>query len=295
MQSIFPYFSQNPLDRLDSKRGDKEVFERLKNSPLAQVLLCDGAEVYLDANKNCFFSQEILKTYEKEPLIFLGVDGEIPYFALHVKENINNTTKINLRELANENLILETKLGILAQGVSVLNWHDSHQFCSTCGAKTIMARSGWRRDCLTCKKEHFPRTDPVVIMLVTFEDYCLLGRGVNFPANRYSCLAGYMESGESIEDGARRELFEEAGIKGGAVSYIASQPWPFPTTLMIGLHVKALSRELHIDTKEISDARWFHKDDIKKILAGDESFGISTPRPLAIARNLLDWWLAQEA
>lgn len=292
MHKPIPYFSQNTLDRLDNKRDDIAEFERLKKSNLAKFLLCDGSEIFLDANKDCFFPKAILKAFDKESLVLLGVDGETPYFALHVKKDIPNTTKINLRDIANENLIPEEKLGILAQGVSVLNWHDSHMFCSCCGAKTIMAHSGWRRDCLTCKKEHFPRTDPVVIMLVTHEEYCLLGRGVNFAPNRYSCLAGYMESGESIEDGARRELFEEAGVRGGEVNYIASQPWPFPTSLMIGLHVKALGRELNIDTNEISDARWIHKEDIKKILAGDESFGISTPRPLAIARNLLEWWVA---
>ena len=185
----------------------------------------------------------------------------------------------------------ENKLGILAQAAAVLNWHHSHQFCSACGKETTMKHAGWRRDCFTCKKEHFPRTDPVVMMLVTHGDYCLLGRGVNFAPNRYSCLAGFMESGESIEDAARRELYEEAGVIGLEVEYMMCQPWPFPNTLMIGVHVKAKSKELHIDTHEIAEAKWVHKNNLKAILDGDESFGISVPRKIAISRNLLESWI----
>ena len=293
MQTILPYFSQNPLDRLEHKRASKESFNELKNSPQSKIILYHETQIILDDKHNCFFSKEILELYEDNLLVLLGVDSEFTYFALHVKEIPQNCSSINLRDLAEEDLLSQEKLGILAQALSVLNWHISHGHCSSCGEKTLVAHAGWRRDCPACKKEHFPRTDPVVIMLVTYGEYCLLGRGVNFPPHRYSCLAGYMEGGESIEDAARRELFEEAGIKGGEVSYIASQPWPFPASLMIGVHVKALNRELCIDTNEISDAKWLHKNEIKALLDGDESLGISTPRSMAIARNLLEWWVLQ--
>ncbi len=129
------------------------------------------------------------------------------------------------------------------------------------------------------------------MMLVTYEDYCLVGRGVNFAPNRYSCLAGFMESGESIEDAARRELYEEAGVIGEDVEYMMCQPWPFPNTLMIGVHVKAKSKKLKIDPHEIADAKWVHKEDVKAILEGDERHGILMPRKIAISRNLLETWV----
>jgi len=192
----------------------------------------------------------------------------------------------------NNSYIEEEKLGILAQGSAILNWHEAHRYCSSCGKLTQMKHAGWRRDCPTCNTQHFPRVDPVVIMLVTFGDFCLIGRGVNFTKNRYSCLAGYMESGETIEDASRRELYEEAGVIGLDVEYKMSQPWPFPSTLMIGVHVKAKSKELVIDTHEIEDAKWVHKDDIRAILNGDESFGFSLPTKIAIGRNLLEEWVS---
>jgi NAD+ diphosphatase len=131
-------------------------------------------------------------------------------------------------------------------------------------------------------------------MLVTYEDYCLIGRGVNFPENRYSCLAGYVESGETLEDASRRELYEEAGVIGLDVNYVLSQPWPFPSTLMVGMHVIAQAQELTLDYNELSDAKWVHKNDIKSILEGDESFGFSVPSKIAIARNLLELWVSSK-
>jgi NAD+ diphosphatase len=290
MKKIYPYFSQNPLDRLDFVRRDEKKVEELKNSSESLYLLFDGSDIIFDEqNKNCFFSNKDLDTTQA---VLLGRDKNRDYFALHVKNNKpRHLSKRSIRDLVDNNLLKEEKLGIIAQGAAVLNWHQSHQFCSACGKETTMKQAGWKRDCLTCKKEHFPRTDPVVMMLVTHGDYCLLGRGVNFPENRYSCLAGFMESGESIEDAARRELYEEAGVIGEDVEYMMCQPWPFPNTLMIGVHVKAKSKELKIDPHEIADAKWVHKDDIKAILNGDESLGMSTPSKIAIARNLLESWV----
>ena len=291
MKKIYPYFSQSPLDRLDNIRRDKQIVEKLKNLKSSLFLLLDGSDIIFDKNTNqCFFSNSDFDTTQA---VLLGRNTNINYFALHVKDNtLKNLTKISIKEFVNKPLLKESQLGIIAQAASVLNWHESHQFCSSCGKTTTMTHAGWRRDCLSCKKEHFPRTDPVVMMLVTHEDYCLVGRGVNFQQNRYSCLAGFMESGESIEDAARRELYEEAGIIGLEVTYIMCQPWPFPNSLMIGVHVEAKEKELHIDTHEIADAKWIHKNDIRKILNGDESFGISMPNKLAIARNLLEWWVS---
>ncbi|WP_024954164.1 NAD(+) diphosphatase [Sulfurospirillum arcachonense] len=290
MKNLYPFFSQNPLDRLDATRRDKKEVQKLQNLPSSKFLLFFEGNL-LTQNKQYLFTQQDLLTctYNKEEIILLGEDKNVHYFCLHVNTFPSNLATAGLREFAL--YVKEKSLGILAQASSVLNWHSSHKHCAECGANTLMEHAGWRRDCVACKKEHFPRVDPVVIMLVTHGEYCLLGRGVNFKENRYSCLAGYMESGESIEEAAKRELFEEAGITGGEVTYIASQPWPFPSTLMIGVHVKAKTKEITIDPHEIEDAKWVHKDDIKQILDGDESFGISTPRKIAIARNLLEYWI----
>lgn len=290
MKNLNPYFTQNPLDRLDATRRDKRKVESLKNLENSLFLLfCNGEILFNQNSKECFFRK---KEFDTTEAVLLGKDNNVHYFALHVEQNIPEyLSKLPLREFAQTNLLEENKLGILAQAASVLNWHQSHQYCSTCGKKTQMAHAGWRRDCLVCKKEHFPRTDPVVMMLTTHEDYCLLGRGVNFPQNRYSCLAGFMESGESIEDAARRELYEEAGVIGGDVEYMMCQPWPFPNSLMIGVHVKAKTKKLTIDLHEIADAKWIHKDDVKAILDGDESYGILLPKKIAISRNLLEAWV----
>jgi len=290
MKNIYPYFSQNPLDRLDTLRRDTKLFEELKNSLSSLYLMFDGNDIIIDEKtKNCFFSNTDL---DVKQAVLLGRDKDINYFAIDISKKISkDLIKIPIRDFAGSEFLPQEQLGIIAQGSAVLNWHKAHQYCSSCGKPTVMTHAGWRRDCLTCKQQHFPRIDPVIIMLVTFKDYCLLGRGVNFQKDRYSCLAGFMESGETIEDASRRELYEEVGIIGLEVKYKMSQPWPFPSTLMIGVHVEAKSQELHIDTHEIADAKWVHKDDIKAILNGDESFGFSLPTKIAVARNLLEEWV----
>lgn len=288
MKNIYPYFSQNPLDRLDALRRDTKYVEELKHLSSTKFLLFDKTNILFDAKtKNCFFSNKKLDTSNA---ILLGRENNINYFVVNQQAN-STLQSMPLREFANSSFLEENKLGILAQAACVLNWHESHVYCTSCGGETVMSHAGWRRDCLVCKKQHFPKVEPVVIMNVTHGDYCLLGNGVRFKENRYSCLAGFMESGESIEDAARRELYEEAGVIGLEVEYKMSQPWPFPSTLMIGLHVKAKDKKLSIDTYELNDAKWVHKDDIKAILDGDNSFGISLPNKIAIARNLLEIWV----
>ena len=298
MKNLYPYFSQNPLDRLDQVRADKKEFDRLLDDSNSLFLILDGANIIVDeVNKKYLFSLDSFKNYNvnKEEIVLLGSFENIIYFALTLKDELKNgLSKTPLRESVNLDFIKEDKFGILAQGASVLNWHNSHQFCSSCGANTSLVKAGWRRDCDVCKTEHFPRVDSVVIMLVTFGEYCLLGRGVNFKEGRYSCLAGFVESGESLEEAAKRELFEEAGIEGYDVEYVASQPWPFPSTLMIGMRMKAKSQELNLDPHEIADAIWVHKDEIKAVLSNEKSSTFSVPDKIAIARNLLEVWIEEK-
>lgn len=297
MKDLYPYFSQNPLDRLDQVRANKSEFERLLNHSSSLFLLFDGTNIIVDeVNKKCLFLNDIFSQYDidKEEIVLLGSFENTTYFALTLKHELKeNLSKISLRDFVKLDFIEENRFGILAQASSVLNWHNSHKFCSSCGGKTSMVKAGWRRDCISCKIEHFPRVDSVVIMLVTYGDYCLLGRGVNFKEGRYSCLAGYVESGETLEDAAKRELFEEAGIDSYDVEYVMSQPWPFPSTLMVGMRMKAKTQELKLDPHEIADAIWVHKDDIKKVLEGRDDYDFTIPEKIAIARNLLEVWIEE--
>jgi NAD+ diphosphatase len=155
-------------------------------------------------------------------------------------------------------------------------------------------QAGWKRDCPNCKVEHFPRTDPVVIMLASDGERCLLGRSPRFVPTMWSCLAGFVEPGEAIEDAVRRETREEAGITCGRVSYFASQPWPFPTTLMIGCHAEALSRDIVVDREELEDARWFEKPEVESMLLRKHPQGLTTPPPVAIAHHLIRAWVEGE-
>jgi NAD+ diphosphatase len=174
---------------------------------------------------------------------------------------------------------------------ALFNWHDSHRFCARCGQPSAITHAGWRRSCPSCGAHHFPRTDPVVIMLVTRGNSVLLGRSPAWPKGMFSCLAGFVEPGETIEAAVRREVMEETGVQVGAVRYLASQPWPFPNSLMLGCHGQGLSEQITLDPVELEDARWISREDMVTIVAGDHP-EITPARPGAIARFLIDNWLA---
>ena len=180
---------------------------------------------------------------------------------------------------------------IFAAALSLANWHRRHGFCSVCGKETSPNRGGWSRECKACGNEHYPRVDPVVIMLAEYDGRLLLGRQPNYPPGRYSALAGFVEPGETIEVAVARELKEEAGIEVSDIRYLASQPWPFPSSLMIGAHARAFGDSLTIDTHELDDARWFSRNDVLAALAGDESAPFLAPPRSAIARTLLEAWV----
>jgi NAD+ diphosphatase len=194
---------------------------------------------------------------------------------------------IDLRGLAMQGLLPAEDLAILAQARSLLAWHARHRFCANCGHGTEMAEHGYRRDCGACEAQHFPRTDPVAIVAVTRRNRCLLGRGHNFLPGVYSALAGFIEPGESIEEAARREILEETGVAIGSVRYHSSQPWPFPSSLMIGLLAQGLNDDIRLDVTEIADARWFTKDEIEQMFEERHPQGLKLPKPAAIAHHLV--------
>ncbi|MCB2094037.1 MAG: NAD(+) diphosphatase [Rhodobacteraceae bacterium] len=173
---------------------------------------------------------------------------------------------------------------------AILNWHRSHRFCSSCGAPSAVSEAGWQRRCPQCAAQHFPRTDPVVIMLVTRGDFALLGRSPGWPGGMFSLLAGFVEPGETIEAAVRREVAEETGVGIGQVRYLASQPWPFPASLMIGCAAEAISGEITLDPAELDAALWLSREEIAQVFMGDHP-AIRPPREGAIARFLLANWL----
>ena len=180
---------------------------------------------------------------------------------------------------------------LAATARALLEWHRSHGFCANCGARSDMVQAGWQRRCPACKAQHFPRTDPVVIMLITRGNSVLLGRGPTWPEGMYSLLAGFIEPGETIAAAVRREVFEESGIRVGEVTYLACQPWPFPASLMIGCRGEALNADITLDPAELQDARWVTREALVDAFAGTPPL-IKPSRKGAIARFLLDHWLA---
>ena len=225
---------------------------------------------------------------EGDPPLFLGLDGEVPHFSALPPGDVPIDSRAHFGLLAE---LDAADAPIFAAALSLANWHRRHGFCSVCGSATMPNRGGWSRACASCGSEHFPRADPVVIMLAEHDGRLLLGRQPRYPAGRYSALAGFVEPGETIEAAVARELFEEAGIKAFGVRYLASQPWPFPSTLMIGAFAFAESAELTIDRDELEDACWFTRTQVEAAMRGDPAAPFLTPPHFAIASTLIQRWL----
>jgi len=231
------------------------------------------------------------------PCVFLGLDRERAVFALDVSaaDDPENTGPLaglgHFHELrAAAARYPDSDLAMLGQAKALIDWHQRHGFCPRCGSATRLVDAGYRRLCPNCGAEHFPRTDPVVIMLATRGDCCLVGRGQQFPSVMYSALAGFIEPGETIEEAVRREVFEEAGIRISNVRYFTTQPWPFPSSLMIGCFAEALGGDIRIDEAELADARWLDRPTARALLAGEQVEGIRIPPPIAIAHHLIKAW-----
>ncbi|MGH1350499.1 MAG: NAD(+) diphosphatase [Methyloligellaceae bacterium] len=289
-----PFFSENPLDKMDYLRPTIDI----KNAPGATrfILFSEGQIILRASDQQSTFSESELSMiqHDKELSLFLGSDGEEHYFAVSVSLDASEDfEQLDLRTFVSRRVMPVSNLGMVAQAGSVFKWHESHQFCANCGTKTTIAHSGWRRDCSKCEKQHFPRLDPVIIMMVTHGDNCIIGASHHYPENFYSCLAGFIEPGETIENAARREVFEEVGVVGGHVRYVCSQPWPFPHSLMIGVHMEAETAEMTIDEKEIREARWVSKQEIIEVMNNPESHGYYLPPSIAIARTLFKEWIAE--
>ena len=287
-------FAGQPLDRADPVRSDPERLAALA-VPEAKLLLLDRLIPRFGEDDSLQWGR-LADAGDGAELVFLGLrQGEALFAAVPANGDTDpayarRETWAALARLADEDLAL------YGGARSVLDWHARHRFCSQCGAATRIAKGGWQRDCPECKASHFPRVDPVAIMLVEHEGHVLLGRSAGFPAGTYSALAGFVEPGETIEETVAREVLEEAGVRVRDVRYIASQPWPFPSQLMIGCHAAADSDALAIDPNELEDARWFARAEIAEAIeTGEASTGLRAPTSRAIAHYLLRWWLKETA
>lgn len=296
-QTPQPAFTQSPLDRMDQLRPGIGGRLLAGPDPANRFLLFSEAGVLRRSADGRFLLTEAelaAVAHDRSQAVFLGgADGAL-YFALETgPEPAAGFERLDLREVVNRMLLPDAELGLLAQASSVLQWHRTHGFCGRCGARSVPANGGWRRDCPTCGAEHFPRVDPVVIMLVTHGGQCLLGNGRNFVSRRmYACLAGFLEPGETIEAAARRELWEEARLRARSVRYLFSQPWPYPSSLMIGLHVEAEDTAFTMDEKELADLKWVSRAEVRAVLKGATDRDFTLPARVAIARDLLEVWVA---
>ena len=278
-----PFFAGEGLDRADHLRARPEEIAALRGQPDAlQLVWVEGAPAIDEQGKLLW------QAIEGSPPLFLGLNQASPRFSALPGGNAPATAYAHFQLLG---LLDAVDAPTFAAALSLANWHRRHGHCSVCGSITEPNRGGWSRICVACGSEHYPRVDPVVIMLAEHEGRLLLGRQPQYPPGRYSALAGFVEPGESMEAAVARELKEEAGIDVRGVRYICSQPWPFPNSLMIGAWAEAMDDSLTIDANELDDARWFSREQVVAALAGATDASFQPPPRSAIARTLLEAWV----
>lgn len=310
-------FGGSGLDRAAELRGDADALQLLRISPEAQYLPMWRGKPFVRGGEDDLSLATVppdadILSCQTEPAIFLGRSDGVPWFGADVSAyepadldqsamtQFLDPTEQRHPDFPDDHRFAElraimTRLNsraaeLAATAKAVLGWHQSHRYCSRCGALSVPTTGGWQRDCPSCGAKHFPRTDPVVIMLITLGNKVLVGRSPGWPEGMYSLLAGFVEPGETIEAAVRREVMEETGVPVGNVGYLASQPWPFPASLMMGCWGEALDETITIDPVEIEDARWVSREEMADAFAGQVP-GLLPARKGAIARTLLERWL----
>lgn len=305
----------SPVDRAAHHRTDKAWLDAAITDEGVLIFLMQGGLPLIEGGRRDFQAQigaaadmgdralvwlgpEALKLGGHDQALFIGKDkAGTPIFALNMKDTFRVEGSLiegvgdfeAMRSAAATLPAMQANLASTAS--SILQWHGSHRFCSKCGAESEPAEAGWKRVCPACGAEHFPRTDPVAIMLATHGDKCLLGRQASWPAGFWSALAGFVEPGETVEQAAARELEEEAGIKAdpAQAEYLFCQPWPFPSSLMIGILIEAETTEISVEQDELEAARWISREEARQVLAGTHP-DIYAPPPLAVAHHILKVW-----
>jgi NAD+ diphosphatase len=285
-----PGFVGGTLDRVDNIRTNSDLLAGAFADPAARRLVMDGLEP-VEADGHLLF-EPLEPGARVEDHVLLGVDPlKRPIFARLVAEPGANLVPTP-RSRAIAELVPAEEVALYGTARSLVHWHARHRFCSVCGGASIPVKAGWSRRCVACEAEHFPRTDPVVIMLAEHEGRVLVGRQHSWPAGRYSALAGFVEPGETIEEAVARELHEEAGIRVRDVRYVMSQPWPFPSSLMIACIGQADDDTLAIDATEIEHAFWCDAAGVRAAMEEAEDAPFIAPPPMAVAWHLFDRWLA---
>jgi len=296
-------FGGSPLDRASNQRRDAgwvdghlandatRYLPMWKLNPLVKL----GEERALG-----WATREIFEEIDPKPMpVMLGLDEGVGHFAVDVSAVAEPEKRFGVEEVAKfEELrgvagqLSHAHASIAAQARSLVDWHARHGFCAECGERTVPECGGTHRRCIECAAQHFPRTDPVAISVVGLGDQCLLGRGPGWPKTMYSALAGFIEPGETLEEAVRREVEEESGIRVGEVRYVKTQPWPFPSSLMIGCVAVAQSEGITIDHAELEDVRWFPLESVREALAGSSS-ELFVPPPFAVAHHLMRAWVEE--
>ena len=308
---VYPnIFSNNPLDRVSYLRSDPEWIKKMITDSKSMFVPFSKGQPFVSTisgltSKSAaenqlspawfpynFFDNQII---ENSIIIFLGLLDDIAFFAIDLSKINDPENQVNLINMGSfEDLmalssqpIESGELAMLGQAKAIFEWHNSHTYCSRCGEKSNIVEGGYKRVCNHCKAEHFPRTDPVVIMLATYNDQAFLGRQKRFPPGMYSALAGFIEPGESIEEAVARELNEEAGIIINDATYHSSQPWAFPNSLMIGCIAESTSEKFKLDEIEIDEGRWFQRTELKDAINGNVNSKFFVPPKMAIAHHLI--------
>ena len=301
MEEIY-CFAGNPLDRVSQRRQDAGWVASLLEDPATRVLPLHGLKPPIRHSSAAALDWQGVARWrplidDGSTLILLGMREGHAYFALDATsaEIPPDGDSVAMDARAAAPIIDGGEAAILAEARSLIDWHARHRYCAQCGTPSAVVSGGWVRHCPNCKAHHFPRVDPVVIMLAVSGERCLLGRGHRRPGARFSCLAGFMEPGETLEEAVRREVLEESGIQVGRVRYLASQPWPFPSSLMMGFLGEALTEEITIDPEELAEVRWFERDEVRAMVersrSDDPVPGLATlPPPLAIGHQIARRW-----
>ncbi len=285
-----PGFSSFTLDRCDDLRADPDALAALIASPEARLILMRGLDPVAAGAR--LARVPLPHDARIEEYILLGKDASgAPLFAALAREPLPHGGQYAPRVWEMAASLSPEELSLYGAARSLVDWHARHGFCAVCGAPTLAQRAGWGRRCGECEAEHFPRVDPVVIMLAEHQGRVLLGRQPRFPPRRYSALAGFVEPGETLEGAVARELFEEAGIRVRTIRYVMSQPWPFPSSLMIACTAEAEDDTIRLDEKELEHAFWASADDVRAAFAGDDTAPFIAPPAMAVAHHLLRHWL----
>ena len=305
-KNIKNYFDNDNFDRSASIRNDKDWYEKLDKNDIIYIPIWRSLNLFSlkpdDLSQPVFLAFNDLKNFSPQNYVktFLGSDIVNRKNRYFISIDFSILNEVEIKTLFNKigaflslrdiNPIVGSFEGsLLAYSLGISNWHKKNSFCSNCGHKTIITKAGHQRNCLNeqCLNIHFPRTDPAVIMLIYKDDKILLGRQKVWPSGMYSTLAGFVETGETIENAVRREVLEEAGIKIKNIQYHSSQPWPFPASIMLGFYAEASSSKITLDENEVEDVQWFSRKEVINFTHQNKFL----PRKISIARRLIDDWI----